>query len=64
MNGRGGPYRSGRGRPAKNIRVERPWIVGTDSAKATIRGSVNMQAGTPDCLHFLAIASSRIPSNS
>src|SRR3972149_1513402 len=40
---------------AKNIRGERPWMVGTDSAKATIMGRLrNAQPGTPGYSHFPA----------
>ena len=40
---------------AKNIRGERPWMVGTDSAKATIMGRLrNAQPGTPGFSHFPA----------
>ncbi len=40
---------------AKNIRGERPWMVGTDSAKATIVGRRrNSQAGRPGYSHFSA----------
>jgi phage terminase large subunit GpA-like protein len=56
VKGQGGPYPVWPRKPtAKNIRGERPWMVGTDSAKATIMGRLrNAQAGTPGYSHFPA----------
>lgn len=56
MKGQGGPHPVWPKKPtAKNIRGERPWMVGTDSAKATIMGRLrNAQSGTPGYSHFPA----------
>lgn len=56
VKGQGGPHPVWPKRPtAKNIRGERPWMVGTDSAKATIMGRLrNAQPGTPGYAHFPA----------
>lgn len=54
IKGQGGPHPVWQKKPtAKNIRGERPWMVGTDSAKATVIGRLrNNQAGTPGYSHF------------
>ena len=54
VKGQGGPHPVWPKKPtAKNVRGERPWMVGTDSAKATIMGRLrNAQAGTPGFSHF------------
>jgi len=54
VKGQGGPHPVWPKKPtAKNIRGERPWMVGTDSAKATIMGRLrNAQPGTPGYPHF------------
>jgi phage terminase large subunit GpA-like protein len=56
VKGQGGPHPVWPKIPtAKNIRGERPWMVGTDSAKATIMGRLrNAQPGTPGHSHFPA----------
>jgi phage terminase large subunit GpA-like protein len=56
VKGQGGPHPVWPKKPtAKNIRGERPWMVGSDSAKATIMGRLrNAQLGTPGFSHFPA----------
>jgi phage terminase large subunit GpA-like protein len=56
VKGQGGPHPVWPKKPtSKNIRGERPWRVGTDSAKATIMGRLrNCQPGTPGHSHFPA----------
>jgi phage terminase large subunit GpA-like protein len=56
VKGQGGPHPVWPKKPtAKNIRGERPWMVGTDSAKATIMGRFrNSQPATPGYSHFPA----------
>jgi len=56
VKGQGGPHPVWPKKPtAKNVRGERPWMVGTDSAKATIMGRLrNAQPGTPGHSHFPA----------
>jgi phage terminase large subunit GpA-like protein len=56
VKGQGGPHPVWPKKPtSKNIRGERPWMVGTDSAKATIMGRMrNAQPGTPGFSHFPA----------
>ena len=54
VKGQGGPHPVWPKKPtAKNIRGERPWMVGADSGKATIMGRLrNTQPGTPGYSHF------------
>lgn len=56
VKGQGGPHAVWPKKPrSKNIRGERPWMVGTDSAKAAIMGRLrNAQPGTPRFAHFPA----------
>ncbi len=56
VKGQGGPHPVWPKKPtAKNIRGERPWMVGTDWAKATIMGRLrNAQPGTLGYSHFPA----------
>ena len=56
VKGQGGPHPVWPKKPtSKNIRGERPWMVGTDSAKATIMGRLrNAQPATPGYSHFPA----------
>jgi phage terminase large subunit GpA-like protein len=56
VKGQGGPHPVWPKKPtAKNIRGERPWMVGADSGKATIMGRLrNGQPGTPGYSHFPA----------
>lgn len=56
VKGQGGPHPVWPKKPTvKNIRGERPWMVGTDSAKATIIGRLrNAQPGTSGFSHFPA----------
>ncbi len=56
VKGKGGPLPVWQRKPtAKNIRGEKPWIVGTDTAKETIYGRVkNPTPGTPGYSHFPA----------
>ena len=52
--GQGGPHPVWPRKPTtKNVRGERPWMVGTNSTKATIMGRLrNAQPGTPGYSHF------------
>ncbi len=56
VKGKGGPLPVWQRKPtAKNIRGEKPWIVGTDTAKETIYGRLrNATPGTPGYSHFPA----------
>jgi phage terminase large subunit GpA-like protein len=56
VKGKGGPLPVWQRKPtAKNIRGEKPWIVGTDTAKETIYGRLkNPTPGTPGYSHFPA----------
>ncbi|HOQ48001.1 MAG TPA: phage terminase large subunit family protein [Bryobacteraceae bacterium] len=56
VKGKGGPLPVWQRKPtAKNIRGEKPWIVGTDTAKETIFGRLkNPTPGTPGFCHFPA----------
>ena len=56
VKGKGGPLPVWQRKPtAKNVRGEKPWIVGTDTAKETIYGRLrNPTPGTPGYSHFPA----------
>lgn len=56
VKGKGGPLPVWQRKPtSKNIRGEKPWIVGTDTAKETIYGRLkNPTSGTPGYSHFPA----------
>jgi phage terminase large subunit GpA-like protein len=56
VKGKGGPLPVWQRKPTpKNIRGEKPWIVGTDTAKETIYGRLkNPTPGTPGYSHFPA----------
>lgn len=56
MKGNGGPLPVWQRMPtSKNIRGEKPWIVGTDTAEETIYGRLkNPTPGTPGYSHFPA----------
>jgi phage terminase large subunit GpA-like protein len=54
VKGKGGPLPVWQRKPtSKNIRGEKPWIVGTDTAKETVYGRLkNPTSGTPGYSHF------------